>query len=314
MIRCLPTRRCRRLSPRLQSERLACRLARPTRAVTKFVVTGASGQLGHSLVCALRSDGHDAVGLTRSDVDVTDRSAVLKAIRSLAPDVVINSAAMTAVDACESDRAGAFAANADAPRWVVEACDAVGARAVLISTDYVFNGELDRPYNETDLVDPRSVYGESKLAGERVARDVDLVVRTSWLCSARGANILKTVLRLASEGKQLSFVTDQIGHPSFANDVARAMIELVDIEACGIAHVTNKGATSWYGFVKGMLEVAGHPTDLVSPITTDQLDPPRPAPRPANSVLDNSVPRQLGVGATRHWRDALADVVRELDV
>lgn len=275
-------------------------------------MTGAAGQLGTDLMRVIGGTPNEVIGLDRTDLDTTDRAAVLSVLRTLDPDVVLHAAAMTAVDACETEPDKAFAANALGPRWVVEGCEATGARAVLFSTDYVFSGELDRPYHEWDLTDPRSVYGLSKLAGERIARPCDLVVRTSWLCGAHGSNMVKTVLGLAAAGREMAFVTDQIGHPSFTFDVAEATMRLIEADATGVAHVTNQGATSWFGFVAGILESAGFSTDLVRPITTEELDPPRPAPRPENSVLDNALMRLLGLPVTRPWQAALADVMREL--
>jgi len=280
--------------------------------VSRFVVTGAGGQLGTDLVKVLDESPHDAVGLSRGELDVTDRAAVHEVIAELSPAVVLHAGAMTAVDVCETEPDAAFAANAIAPRWVVEACDEIGAKVVLFSTDYVFSGDLDRPYNEWDLTGPRSIYGLSKLAGEQALRRRDLVVRTSWLCGANGSNMVKTVLRLASQGVEMSFVEDQIGNPTFTNDLAAMTLRLVEAEATGVAHVTNQGATSWFGFVQGILAAAGHSPDLVRPITTEELDPPRPAPRPANSVLDNGLVRLLDLGETRPWADALREVVEEL--
>jgi len=280
--------------------------------VSRFVITGAGGQLGTDLVKVLDQSSHDVVGLTRVELDTTDRPAVHDAISELCPDVVLHAGAMTAVDACETDPDAAFLANAIAPKWVVEACEEVGSKVVLFSTDYVFSGELGRAYNEWDLTGPRSIYGLSKLAGEQALRPNDLVVRTSWLCGAYGSNMVKTVLRLASQGVEMSFVEDQIGNPSFTSDVAEMTIRLVEAEASGVAHVTNQGSTSWFGFVQRILAAAGHSTDLVRPITTAELDPPRPAPRPANSVLDNGLARLLDLSETRPWADALREVVEQL--
>ncbi len=281
--------------------------------MTRYVVTGAGGQLGHDLVAALSLRGADVIALDRASLDVTDRAQVHSVISELSPDIILHAAAMTAVDACETERDAAFASNGLAPRWVIEAAERGAARVVLFSTDYVFSGELDRAYTEWDLPDPRSVYGLSKLAGEQTRRPGDLVIRTSWLCGAHGSNMVKTVLGLARQNKPMAFVTDQIGNPSFTADVAAKTLALVDVEASGVAHVTNAGAVSWYEFVRGILTAGGHDGDLVSPITTAELDPPRPAPRPANSVLDNVVVRLLGLPEARPWEEALAEMVSALD-
>ena len=280
--------------------------------VSRFVVTGSAGQLGTDLMKVLDRSRHDLVALSRDQLDVTDRSAVHATISDLAPDVVLHAAAMTSVDSCETEPDAAFAANALAPRWVVEACRDANAKMVLFSTDYMFSGELDRPYHEWDLTGPRSIYGLSKLAGEQETHSEDLVVRTSWLCGANGSNMVKTVLRLASQNTEMAFVDDQIGNPSFTIDVANMTLELIEAKATGVVHVTNQGATSWFGFVREILATAGHSIDLVRAISTDELTPPRPAPRPANSVLDNCVVRLLGLPENRSWTEALAEVVEEL--
>jgi dTDP-4-dehydrorhamnose reductase len=281
--------------------------------VKRYLVTGAHGQLGREFVDLLAARGADVIGVGRDQLDVTNRSEVRSVIGEIRPHVVVHTAAMTAVDDCESAHDEAFLANALAPKWVVEACESIGATAALFSTDYVFSGELDRPYTEWDATDPRSVYGLSKLGGERAARDADLVVRTSWLCGRYGSNIVKTVLALAAKQTPLTFVTDQIGSPSFAEDVAAATLRLLDNKVTGVAHVTNQGVCSWYEFVGEILAVAGFDPGLVSPIVTAQLDPPRAAHRPKNSALDNAVMRLHGLPETRPWKTALRDVIRGLD-
>jgi len=279
----------------------------------RYLVTGASGQLGREFVELLDARGHEVLGLGRSELDVTDRRQVVDMISAVAPDVVIHAAAMTAVDACESEADAAFLANAVAPRWVAAAAADVGARVVLFSTDYVFSGELDRPYTEWDSTDPRSIYGLSKRGGEQAAGPGDLVVRTSWLCGQYGSNIVKTVLGLAEAGTEMAFVTDQVGNPSFASDVALATLELVEHEVTGIAHLTNQGSASWYEFVREILSRSGHEPELVRPIITSELDPPRAAIRPKNSRLDNLVPRLHGLEATQPWRDGLTALLASLD-
>jgi len=288
----------------------------------KVLVTGAAGQLGSDVVLAADSAGVEVVGFDRSGLDVADVESVSRALRSEAPDVVINTAAFTAVDRCESEREAAFEVNERGVRRVAEACDEVGAHLIHISTDYVFDGTLDRPYREDDSVGPASVYGASKLAGERAALDVlgdrATIVRTSWVCGEHGGNIVKTALRLAAAGTSLAFVDDQIGHPTFTADLAPALLTLAadvaeDSGAGGIVHLTNSGIVSWYVFVREVLIAAGHDPTSVSAISTDELDPPRPAPRPANSVLDNTVWRARGYEPLRDFRAPLAELVARLD-
>jgi dTDP-4-dehydrorhamnose reductase len=279
----------------------------------RVLVTGAGGQLGHDVVTVCAAAGDDVLGLDRGALDVTLRDLVLGAVATWQPDVVVHAAAWTAVDACESDPERAFAANALAVRWMREACDRVGAHLVHVSTDYVFDGALDRPYQEWDATGPRSVYGRSKLAGEVEAGSGAAVVRTSWVCGEHGANMVKTVLRLAAERDSLSFVDDQRGCPTFTADLALAIRRIAVDRRTGIHHVTNAGAVSWYEFVREIVAVAGRDPGMVHPITTAELDPPRPAPRPMNSVLDNAVWRMAGLAPLRDFRAPLAELVARLE-
>jgi dTDP-4-dehydrorhamnose reductase len=282
----------------------------------KLLVTGAGGQLGHDLVADAGSAGDDVLALARADVDVTDRAAVLAAITEWMPDVVANCAAWTAVDACESDPERAFAANAMAVRWIAEACDRTGAHLVHVSTDYVFDGTLDRPYHEFDRPNPLGVYGASKLAGERealVLGSAATIVRTSWVSGEHGSNIVRTILRLLAGGDdtpgRLAFVDDQRGCPTFTADLAPMLRRLALDRRGGVHHVTNQGATTWFEFARAVVEAAGRDPDVVRPISTAELDPPRPARRPANTVLDNAVLRAAGIPLLRDFHEPLAELV-----
>lgn len=281
----------------------------------RVVVTGAAGQLGLDVVAACRASGDDVVGLTRADLDCTDRQAVLAVITTLRPDAVVHCAAWTAVDACEADEDRANLQNATSVRWVGEACERVGAHLVQVSTDYVFDGTLDRPYHEHDLTNPQSVYGRSKRAGELEALALGAnatVVRTSWVCGVNGSNMVKTVMRLAAERPSLAFVHDQIGHPTFTHDLAPLLRRLAVDRLSGVVHATNAGAVSWYEFVRDIVRALGKDPGMVTPIATADLLPPRPAARPANSVLDNAVLRAAGYPAMRHYREPLAETVAAL--
>jgi dTDP-4-dehydrorhamnose reductase len=285
----------------------------------RLLVTGAGGQLGHDVVASATNAGDDVAGCDHATLDVTDRDAVLGAITSWRPHAVVHCAAWTAVDACESDPERAFTANALAVRWVAEACHRVGAHLIHVSTDYVFSGDLERPYTEFDVTGPRSVYGASKLAGEREALALGpnaAVVRTSWVCGEHGSNMVATVLRLApdrvGQPGALAFVDDQRGHPTFTADLAPLLRRLALDRRSGVIHATNERAVSWYEFVGDVLEAAGHDRAMVRPISTAELDPPRPAPRPANSVLDNTVLRGSGIPLLRDYRAPLAELVARL--
>jgi dTDP-4-dehydrorhamnose reductase len=243
---------------------------------------------------------------------VEDRGAVLAAVLGTRPDVVVHAAAWTAVDACEGDPQRALAVNALGTRHVAEAAAAVGAHLLYLSTDYVFDGTASRPYVEWDDPRPLSVYGRSKLGGERECPPGATVVRTSWVAGAAGANMVRTALRLAQGAGPLRFVDDQRGSPTFTADLAAAVVTLALDRRPGVFHVTNQGETSWFGFVRAVLRAAGHDPARVEPIATAQLDPPRPAPRPANSVLDNAALRLCGLPLLPDWEDGLDRLVAVL--
>jgi dTDP-4-dehydrorhamnose reductase len=236
----------------------------------------------------------------------------MAAVRSIRPDAIINAAAYTAVDACEANVEMAYAANAHAVGFLATAAAETGAHLVHVSTDYVFDGELDRPYHEWDVPSPRSVYGASKLAGEREAGEHAAIVRTSWVCGEHGSNMLRTVVRLAAERDHLEFVDDQRGCPTFTADLATVLRRIAVDRRVGVHHVTNQGAVSWYEFVREIVAAAGHDPGMVRPISTADLVPRRPAPRPVNSVLDNAVLRLGGDSLLRDFREPLAEVVARL--
>jgi len=278
----------------------------------RLFVTGAGGQLGHDVVATAREAGDDVVAVDHAALDITDLPAVRSAIRAARPDAIINAAAYTAVDACETNVEVARAINADAVGNIATAAEEVGAHLVHVSTDYVFDGTLDRPYREDDATNPQSVYGITKLAGERLAGPEAAVVRTSWVCGEHGNNMVKLVLRLASLGADLAFVDDQRGCPTFTADLAPALRAIAAERSSGIFHLTNAGVVTWFEFVQEILRASGHPVEMVRPITSAELDPPRPAPRPANSVLDNARWRAAGMAPLRHFREPLHELVAAL--
>ncbi len=281
----------------------------------RVLVTGAGGQLGHDVVAACAAAGDEVAAADHATLDVTDRDAVLGAVLSTRPDAVVHCAAWTAVDACEDDVERAFTHNALAVRWVAEAARRADAHLVHLSTDYVFDGDQLAPYREWDEPAPRSAYGRSKLAGEREALagvPGATVVRTSWVCGAHGANMVKTVLRLAAEQPVLAFVDDQRGHPTFTADLAPLLRRLALDRRPGVYHATNQGAVSWYEFAGAVLVAAGQDPSRVQPIATADLQPARPAPRPANSVLDNAALRAAGIPLLDDFHAPLARLVTAL--
>lgn len=279
--------------------------------MSRILVTGASGQLGHDLVTVCRRAGDDVTAVGRAELDITDRAQAEQVIGESRPDAIINCAAWTAVDACESDPDRAMSVNGDAVAGIAEIAERFDAHLVQISTDYVFDGDLDRPYREDDRPNPASVYGRSKWAGELAAGDRATVVRTSWVCGAAGQNMVATVLRLLESHPRLSFVDDQIGNPSFTADLAEPIRSLAIDRAPGIYHVTNAtpgdAGVSWYEFVCDIVAAAGGDPAIVEPISTAELDPPRPAPRPANGVLATTKLARL-----RPYRLPLAELVTTL--
>jgi dTDP-4-dehydrorhamnose reductase len=298
----------------------------------RILITGADGQLGRDLRdclagrvpvggrrCALLGPEGPRPGLTHevlaTDVDtmrVDDRDAVLSTFSSFRPEIVLHGGAFTAVERCENEVDVAYAVNATGTRHVAEAAALVGAHLVYMSTDYVFDGRADRPYREWDPPSPTSVYGSSKLAGERECRPGSTIVRTSWLCGAHGANIVATALRLSGGEGLLRFVDDQHGSPTFTADLAPAVVTLGLDRRPGTFHVTNGGATTWCGLVQAVLAEAGADPERVLPIGTADLDPPQVAPRPAYSVLDNMALRLSGLPALPDWQDGLARLVPAL--
>lgn len=305
--------------------------AGPT-APVRLLVTGAGGQLGRDLVALLSgsappgsarpSEVHTAgrrLGLPacgcevsaadHGALDVADRDQVAAAFEELRPHVVIHCAAWTEVDACEGDPDRAFAVNAVGTRHVSEAARRHRSHVVYLSTDYVFDGRSDRPYSERDRPNPQSVYGRSKLGGELELGPSATVVRTSWVSGYHGRNMVRTVLRLAAEGGSMRFVDDQRGSPTFTADLAGAVAVLALERLPGIFHLTNQGATTWFGLARAVVEAIGGDPARVEPIATTDLTPPRPAPRPANSVLDNGAWREAGGDPLPPWEDGLARLV-----
>jgi dTDP-4-dehydrorhamnose reductase len=279
----------------------------------RILVTGANGQLGTDLMALLgQADHHEVLGLDLPDHDLTDRDHVLAVITQWRPDAVVHGAAMTAVDLCETEVELAHRVNCLATRFVADGARRVGAHVVYVSTDYVFDGTKDSPYLEWDRPNPQSVYGRTKWGGETEIDPGWAIARTSWVCGEHGQNMVKTLLRLAAGDGEVRFVDDQRGRPTFTSDLAPMVAKLAVERVPGVFHTTNQGAVSWYEFAREVFAAAGADPERVSPISTDQLDPPRPAPRPANSVLDDLAWRGHGFRPSRDFREPLAELVRAL--
>jgi dTDP-4-dehydrorhamnose reductase len=283
----------------------------------RVLVAGRDGQLARALVPRLLPDGHRVVALEPPDLDLTDRASIAKAMDATAPDLVVNAAAYTAVDRAEDQPDVAQAVNATGAGWLAEAAAARGAPFVHVSTDYVFDGLKAAPYVETDATNPLGVYGATKEAGERAvlaANPRSVVIRTAWVCSADGANFVKTMLRLAKERDELRVVADQHGAPTFAADLADAVARMAPRllaaaagdAAFGLFHLSGAPHTTWHGFTAEILDQAalrGHPRPRLIPIAT--ADYPTKARRPADGRLDCAkIGRVHGI-APADWRASL---------
>jgi dTDP-4-dehydrorhamnose reductase len=276
----------------------------------KVLITGAAGALGRELVSAFA--GHEVVAAPHEALDVADRDAVLQAVGAATPDAIVHAGAWTNVDGCELDPDQAFRVNALGTRNVIEGARLTGGRVCYVSTDYVFDGRANRPYVEWDATNPLSVYGRSKLGGEHELGPADAIVRTSWVCGRFGRNFVKTILERARTGQALTVVDDQHGCPTFTDDLAEMIRRLVVERRSGLFHVTNQGATTWFALARELVALAGLDAGLVQPIATAELDPPRPAPRPAYSILDNAALRLGGVSLLDDYHEPLERLVKDL--
>jgi dTDP-4-dehydrorhamnose reductase len=276
----------------------------------RLLVTGASGMLGTDVLKAGERAGYELLALARAELDVTDADAVASALQRARPDAVVNCAAWTDVDGAESHRGQARVVNAEGARNVAVAAAAAGAKLVHVSTDYVFAGDAPhdaagapRPYVESDPTGPRSVYGETKLAGERMvlaASPRHAVVRSSWLFGVGGGNFVATMLRLAGEREAVQVVTDQVGSPTWTGHLAPALLGLIERELAGLLHLAGTGHVSWHGFAREIFRQA-EVACRAEPATTEQLA--RPAPRPGWSALESE---RDDVVPMPDWRDGLA--------
>lgn len=274
----------------------------------RILLTGAAGMLAQTARAEFEARGHQVDALDRVALDVTDPAAVDDAVRALRPDAVLQCAAYTRVDDAEREEPEAHRINAVATAHLARACRAAGARLVYPSTDYVFDGRATAPYTTDAPTAPLGAYGRSKLAGEAAARRAGewLVVRTSWLYGAGGKNFVDTILERARQGGALRVVADQRGAPTWTGDLARVIAGLLEQRApSGVYHATNQGETTWYGLAMEALRLAGVEAE-VTPVTTAEF--PRPAPRPAYSVLDCAATEAI-VGEIPGWREGLATYV-----
>jgi dTDP-4-dehydrorhamnose reductase len=287
-----------------------------------ILVFGRSGQVARELERLGAAGGHAMVFAGRETLDLADFGAIEGLIASVDPCAIVNAAAYTAVDRAEQEADAAFALNRDAPAAMALACASRGLPFVHFSTDYVFDGVLDRPYVETDATGPTGVYGASKLAGEQAvaaAGDAAIILRTSWVYSAHGANFVKTMLRLAADRDELGVVGDQHGRPTWARDCAEAALVAVaalaaDPGLAGVYHLSGAGDATWADLASAVFEISaerGGPRARVRAITTDQY--PTPAKRPTNSRMDCGKIEAALTWRCRSWRESLAACMTEME-
>lgn len=270
----------------------------------KVLLTGAGGQLGKELSRLLPEKGHETVPLARADLDITNPHAVSRTIEEHAPDLTINAAAFTGVDAAETEAEAAYAANALGPRNLAVACERQGCALLHVGTNYVFNGGSERPYETFDPPNPISVYGRTKLAGDEYVMRLCrrwYVVRTASVYGD-GGNFVRTMLRLAAERDELRVKSDEYVSPTYARDLASGIVEVLEAGEYGVYHLTNSGSCSWYEFAREIFRLSGAEV-RVTPVPASEF--PLPAPRPANGLLS-----ALGSPRLRPWQEALAEYLR----
>lgn len=280
----------------------------------KILITGSGGLVGRALTEHCRDSGDEVIALNHSDLDITDGEQVNKCIESNGPQVVVNCAAWTDVDACESDPKRCDQINATGPENLAHACRRVSALLITISTDYVFDGTKDGFYTQRDNPNPLSVYGKSKLEGERRVQENNansIIVRTGFIFGPGGRNFLSNVVQLARAGKHLKGIIDSWGTPTYSIHLARRLRELALLDLPGVFHVVNSGAgASFETFAREGLRIANCPGGYIEPVTMDSLS--RPAPRPRNSKLECLLSKALGLEPLPEWQEGLRQFVDQM--
>lgn len=271
----------------------------------RVLVTGAKGQLGTDLMNELNRQGLEAIGVDIEEMDITDAESCRRVISREKPDAVIHCAAYTAVDAAEDNREICMRVNAEGTRNIARVCRELDLKMVYISTDYVFDGEGERPWEPDDPRDPLNVYGESKYQGELAVEEYlekYFTVRIAWVFGVNGKNFIKTMLRLAESQKEINVVNDQIGSPTYTYDLAVLLVDMVETEKYGRYHATNEGLCTWYEFAKEIFRQAE--VDIrVNPVSSDEF--PAKAKRPHNSRMDKRKLVRNGFRPLPPWQDAL---------
>ena len=274
----------------------------------KILITGSNGMLGHDLIEVLK-DNHELLLTTSKTLDITDGDSVMDFIVKSNPDIVINSAAYTDVDGCESNPDLAYNVNGEGVKNLALACREVDCPLVHISTDYVFNGQNDRPWVEDDEIGPISIYGKSKLKGEEHIKEIlekYFIVRTAWLYGVNGRNFPRTMLELAQKHSEITVVYDEVGTPTYTPDLAKGISELIETDYYGTYHLTNSGNCSWCEFARYIFEVADVDVNVI-PVTASEFA--RPAPRPSYSVLENRNWVENGFEPLRNYKEAIKEYI-----
>lgn len=280
----------------------------------RVLITGAAGLLGLCTAHHMLGSGWLVTPLPREVLDIADEYNVSRAVHKYRPEIIINCAAITDVDRCETEPELAERVNVDGPRFLARAARETGADIVHISTDYVFDGDRQDLYSESDEPNPRSEYAKTKLAGEiavRAETDRSYVIRSSWIFGRGGKNYGSRVIEYARRGQPLKAVTDQTSIPTYAPDLAERILEIIDKRRYGLYHVTNSGITTWYEFAQLALELAGLTSIQIEPVTRAALG--QRAERPRNSAMRCTATESLGLPPLRHWRDAVGAFVREFE-
>lgn len=274
----------------------------------KVLITGSNGMLGHDLIEVLK-DNHELVLTTSKTLDITDKENTIEFIKKSKPDVVINSAAYTDVDGCESNQDLAYAVNGEGVRNLALGCKEVDCALVHVSTDYVFDGTATTPIEEDGEIGPISVYGKSKLKGEEAILEIldkYFIVRTAWLYGINGKNFPKTMLELAKNHSEITVVYDEVGTPTYTPDLAYGISQLIESDYYGIYHLTNSGSCSWCEFAKYIFEIAQKDVNVI-PVTASEFS--RPAPRPSYSVLKNNNWIENGFEPLRDYKEAIKEYI-----
>jgi dTDP-4-dehydrorhamnose reductase len=280
----------------------------------KIIVTGVNGQLGYDVVRELNKRYYNNVmGIDIKDLDLTNKGLVQSFMRENKPDTIIHCAAYTAVDNAEDNEKLCYDVNVNGTKYLVETAKELKAKFVYISTDYVFSGEKNGAYEIDDLVNPKSVYGNTKYLGEVETKNHDkhFIIRVSWVFGRNGNNFIKTMLRLGKEKDSLNIVSDQIGSPTYTYDLSKLIVDIIESDKYGIYHATNEGVCSWFDFAKKIFEYSNIDINL-NPIKTEQY--PTKAKRPTNSILSKRSLTDNGFDLLPTWQDALKRYLKEIEV